>query len=75
MKYLPNRAGLEELLRGPVAQQLVDDHGQGVADECGDGFVFSAQQGKSRYRGIAYAGTWSAKWRDHRGNVMVRVLG
>lgn len=74
-KYRPNRAGLQELLRGSVAKRLVIDHGEEIAARCGDGFVLSTQQGKSRYRGIVYADTWSAKHRDHRENVMVRVLG
>lgn len=74
-KYVPNRSGLSELLRGPVAQTLVDEHTQAVAGAAGDGFVASTRQGKSRYRGIVYAGTWSAKHRDHRQNVLVRVLG
>lgn len=75
MKYRPNRAGLQELLRGSVAKRLVIEHGEKFAAQCGDGFVLSTQQGKTRYRGIVYADTWSAKHRDHRQNVMVRVLG
>lgn len=74
-KYRPNRAGLEELLRGPVAQQLVRQHGERISGAAGDGFVASYQQGKSRYRAIIYADTWSAKHREARGNILVRVLG
>lgn len=75
MKYRPNPAGLRELLRGSVAKRLVIDYGDKFAAQCGDGFVHSARQGKTRYRGIVYADTWSAKHRDHRENVMVRTLG
>ncbi|MFS0210542.1 hypothetical protein ACL1EU_03115 [Corynebacterium striatum] len=74
-KYRPNLAGLQELLRGSVAKQLVIDHGDRLAGAAGDGFVLSTQQGSSRFRGIVYADTWSAKRREARENVLVRVLG
>ncbi|WP_225747224.1 hypothetical protein [Corynebacterium sp. Marseille-P4611] len=74
-KYRPNKTGLQELLRGSVAKQLVVQHGEDIAGRAGDGFVLSTQQGKSRFRGIVYADTWSAKWREGRENVLVRVLG
>ncbi|CQD04169.1 hypothetical protein [Corynebacterium striatum] len=50
-------------------------HGDALAGAAGDGFVLSTQQGKSRFRGIVYADTWSAKRREARENVLVRVLG
>ncbi len=74
-KYQPNKAGLTELLRGSVAKQLVVQHGDALAGAAGDGFVLSTQQGKSRFCGIVYADTWSAKRREARENVLVRVLG
>lgn len=74
-RYKKNRQGLRELLRGEVAQQLVDDQLQRAEAALGDGFVGSAMQGKSRYRGIVYADSWGAKHREKRGNLMVRWLG
>lgn len=74
-KYQPNKAGLTELLRGSAARQLVVQHGEDIAGRAGDGFVLSTRQGKSRFRGIVYADTWSAKRREARENVLVRVLG
>lgn len=74
-RYQPNHAGLEELARGPVAQQLVEEHGNRIVNAAGDGFVLSTQQGASRFRGIVYADSWSAKRRNARDNTLVRVLG
>lgn len=74
-KYVPNSAGLEELARGPIAQGLVHQHAERIAGAAGDGFVASYQQGRSRYRAIVYADTWSAKGRNRRDNTLVRVLG
>lgn len=74
-KYVSNKAGLAELARGPVAQALVHEHGERIAGAAGDGFVASYQQGASRYRGIVYADTWSAKGRNRRDNTLIRVLG
>lgn len=74
-KYVPNSAGLEELARGHIAQQLVREHSDRIASAAGDGFVASYQQGKSRYRGIVYPDTWSAIGRNRRDNTLVRVLG
>ena len=75
MRYESNHAGMEELARGSVAQSLVRQHGERLAAAAGDGFVASYMQGKSRFGGIIYADTWSAKHRDRRNNVLVRVLG
>ena len=75
MRYETNFQGMEELARGSVAQGLVRQHGERFAAAAGDGFVASYMQGKSRFGGIVYADTWSAKHRDRRDNVLVRVLG
>ena len=75
MRYETNFQGMEELARGSVAQGLVKQHGERLAAAAGDGFVASYMQGKSRFGGIIYADTWSAKHRDRRNNVLVRVLG
>ncbi|MDK8794238.1 hypothetical protein QP968_00730 [Corynebacterium sp. MSK041] len=74
-RFQPNYGGYRELLSsGPMAS-LVAKHAEAVAAACGDGFVASQRMGRTRQRAIVYADTWSAKHRDHRDNVMVRVLG
>ncbi|MGV3073225.1 hypothetical protein ACEE90_12470 [Corynebacterium phoceense] len=75
MKYRPNRAGLRELLRGTAAKTLVIEHGERLANAAGEGFELSTQQGKSRFRGIIYPKTWSARRREAKNNVLIRVLG
>lgn len=75
MRYESNPAGMEALVRGAPAQNLVREHGDRLAAAAGDGFVASYMQGQSRFGGIVYADTWSAKHRDRRDNVLVRVLG
>lgn len=75
VRYVPNGAGLREVLASPQAAALVSDHAERIAAQCGDGFVASQRMGRTRQRAIVYADTWSAKHRDRRENVMVRVLG
>ncbi|MHB2251712.1 hypothetical protein [Corynebacterium aurimucosum] len=75
MKYRPNHEGLRELLRGTAAKTLVIEHGESLANAAGEGFELSTQQGKSRYRGIIYPNTWSARRREAKNNVLIRVLG
>lgn len=75
VRYVPNEARLREVLASPEAASLVSDHAERIAAECGDGFVASQRMGKTRQRAIVYPDTWSAKHRDVRENVMVRVLG
>lgn len=75
IRYVPKRQGLEEVLRSGETQRFVRTQGDAVASRAGDGFVASYRQGRSRFRGIIYADTWSAKHRDHRENVLVRTLG
>ncbi|OFL77602.1 hypothetical protein [Corynebacterium sp. HMSC077B05] len=75
MKYRPNREGLRELLRGTAAKALVIEHGDRLANAAGEGFELSTQQGKSRFRGIIYPNTWSARRREAKNNVLIRVLG
>lgn len=75
MRYKPNREGLRQVLASAEAASLVSTHAERIAAACGDGFVASQRMGKSRQRAIVYADTWSAKHRDHKNNVMVRVLG
>lgn len=74
-RFEPDYGGYRELLAsGPVAS-LVSKHANQIASQCGDGFVASQRMGATRQRAIVYADTWSAKHRDHRENVMVRVIG
>ena len=75
MRYESNLGEMEALVRGAPVQNLVREHGERLAAAAGDGFVASYMQGKSRFGGIVYADTWSAKHRDRRDNVLVRVLG
>ena len=75
MRYESNLGEMEALVRGAPVQKLVREHGDRLAAAAGDGFVASYMQGKSRFGGIVYADTWSAKHRDRRENVLVRVLG
>lgn len=75
MRYKPNAEGLREVLASAEAAALVSDHAERIAGQCGDGFVASQQLGKVRQRAIVYPDTWSAKGRDRKHNVMVRVLG
>ncbi|WP_313678452.1 hypothetical protein [Corynebacterium stationis] len=75
MRYESNLGEMEALVRGAPVQGLVREHGERLAAAAGDGFVASYMQGKSRFGGIVYADTWSAKHRDRRDNVLVRVLG
>ena len=75
MRYESNLGEMEALVRGAPVQNLVREHGDRLAAAAGDGFVASYMQGKSRFGGIVYADTWSAKHRDRRENVLVRVLG
>lgn len=74
-KYVPNREGLRTLLYRDDVKSLVRQHGDSLASQAGDGFVASYQDGLNRYGGIVYADTWSAKHRDARENILVRLIG
>lgn len=74
-RYVPNSSELEALLRSSAVSNLVMEHGDSIARRAGDGFVASYRQGKSRFGGIVYADTWSAKHRDMHENILVRVIG
>lgn len=75
VRYVPNRAGLEELARGGIAQGLVHQYAEQKRSAAGGGFETSYQQGATRYRGMVFPDTWSAVGRDRRDNILVRVLG
>lgn len=74
-RYVPNSSELEALLRSRNVSDLVMKYGDSMAGQAGDGFVASYRQGKSRFGGIVYADTWSAKHRDARENILVRLIG
>lgn len=74
-RYTSNKAGLEELARGPIAQSLVRQYAEAKASAAGDGFVASYRQGRSRFGAIIYADTYTAKRREARENTLIRVLG
>ncbi|WP_313546419.1 hypothetical protein [Corynebacterium sp.] len=73
--FKPNRKGLEELARGPIAQGVVRTHTEQKRSAAGDGFRASYTQGRRRFVGIVFADTYSAMRREARDNVLVRVLG
>jgi hypothetical protein len=75
VRYEPKSAGLEALLRGPVATQLVNSHSAAVASRAGRGYTFRAVQGASRYRSIVFADTIGAKRREAKQNNLLRALG
>lgn len=75
MKYKANKAALRELLRGEVAQKLVNEHSERLAQRAGEGYTASYLQGRNRYRGIVYADTMRAKVKEARNNNLLRVLG
>lgn len=74
-RYVSNSAGLEELARGSVAQELVRTHTEEKRNDAGEGFETSYRQGASRFRGIVYPDTFSARGRNARDNILVRVIG
>lgn len=74
-RYVPNRAGLEETARGQMAQELVRTYSEAKRNAAGEGFETSYQQGASRFRGIVYPATYSARGRNARDNTLVRVIG
>lgn len=74
-RYVPNKAGLKALLHRDDVQALVREHGDSLANQAGDGFVVSYRDGPTRFGGIVYADTWSAKHREARENVLVRLIG
>lgn len=75
MKIRWNRAAFEEVRRsGPVMAEI-SGLTYGMARAAGDGYEGSTMQGKSRFRGIVYPDTWSARKDNARHNTLVRVLG
>ena len=75
VRYKPNHSGLEELLRGPIAQSEVNSFSNQIARRAGKGYTWNALQGKSRYRSIVFADTIGAKRREARQNNLLRALG
>lgn len=74
-RYVPNREGLRALLHRDDVKSLVRQHGDSLVSQAGDGFVASYRDGPTRFGGIIYADTWSAKHRDARENILVRLIG
>lgn len=81
VKYVPNRAGVRELLRAPGVQSEVNRHASRIAQAASasagtpGGYVVSSRQGRSRFRAIVYADTLKAKRREASGNHLLRSLG
>lgn len=75
MKVVFNRAAFEEVRRsGPVMAEI-SGLTYGLARKAGDGYRGSTMQGKSRFRGIVFPDSWSARKDNARNNTLVRVLG
>lgn len=75
MRVQWNRPAFEEVRRsGPVMAEI-SALTYGLARSAGDGYVGSTMQGRSRFRGIVYPDTWSARKDNARSNTLVRVLG
>lgn len=75
MKVDWNRAAFEEVRRSGPVMAAISGLTYGLARSAGDGYEGSTQQGKSRFRGIVYPDTWSARKDNARNNTLVRVLG
>ena len=75
MKIQWNRSAFEEVRRsGPVMAEI-SALTYGLAREAGEGYEGSTMQGRSRFRGIVFPDTWSARKDNARNNTLVRVLG
>ena len=75
MKIVWNPSGFEQVLRGPIAQNLVHRQAMILAGAAGPGYEWDASQGKSRYHGMVYPGTWPARHDNATNNTLLRVLG
>lgn len=75
MRFVGYGKGVREVMQSPEMAAMINKIAAQKVAEAGDGFVASGRQGKNRYRSIIYADTWSAKHREHRDNILVRVLG
>lgn len=74
MKFVGNGRGVIQVMQSPEMARKIDQVAAQKVGAAGDGFVASGRVGKTRYRSIIYADSWSAKNREHRDNVLIRVL-
>lgn len=66
--------GFEEILRSQEVASLVTTAGERLAAAAGRGYKASFQQGKTRFRGIVFAGDSNAYRDQLRNNTLQKVL-
>lgn len=64
----------EAIRRSSRMGAVVDESASRIAGACGDGFEWSGQQGKSRYRANVSAYTYEARRRNSSDNTLLRNL-
>lgn len=64
----------ENIRRSSKMVAVIDSSASRIADACGDGFEWSGQQGKSRYRANVSAYTYEARRDNSSNNTLLRNI-
>lgn len=73
-KFVPDSAGIQELLKSAEVAQFVTEIGQKVAKRAGDGFEVTTQPGKLRTVVMVDAGTKEARRKCYKDNILLKAL-
>lgn len=67
---------IEQILLLPEVQDLINEHGERIADECGEGYVYRPpDRNLHRDRGIVVTDTIRARHDNAKNMTLIRALG
>lgn len=73
-KFVLNRQGVRELLRGEEMQAVLNAYAATVKSNCGDGFARDSHVGKNRANAMIYAETKEAVAKNYENNTLLKAL-
>ena len=74
-KFVLNRAGVRELLRGPGAQGVVKTYAAAVQGRAGTGYEVDTYVGTNRANASVYPATYEARKDNYENNTLLKARG
>lgn len=79
-RYVPSSAGIEAILKGPIARAAVSKRADAIRGRAASmfgakGYRARVKPGKTRVRGVVYTGDWHAMKSNRKHNTLAKAKG
>lgn len=74
VKFVLNRQGVSQLLKGKEIQGVLESYGTDIKSRAGEGYDMNSRVGKTRANTMVYADSMSAKRDNLKNNTLLKAM-